>query len=353
MFHEQTSGTSGTCLDLWRSRDTVQAWYALFEARCRRWYGLSRDMRWAILGGQLVRPIAKREPPFWIWNSALNQLYMSSYHLAPELIPSYVDALRAYDIKYVFGFTSSLYALAQEIVRQGRDDLRMAAAVTQGEPVFDYQRATISQAFHCPVRESYGMAEIVVAASECDEGRLHLWPETGLVEVLNANDQPAAPGETGELVCTGLLNADMPLIRYRLGDRGALAPDTPCSCGRRLPALAALAGRIDEVIYTTDGRPLGRLDSILRTRVPIREAQIIQETLDRVRVRLVPAPGFSQSAVDEITSRLQARLGKVQVVIESVPEVPRTANGKFRAVICQVPRAEVERRRAAASVPVS
>jgi phenylacetate-CoA ligase len=150
-----------------------------------------------------------------------------------------------------------------------------------------------------------------------------------------------------------LLNADMPLIRYRLGDRGALAPDTPCPCGRRLPTLAALAGRIDEVIYTTDGRPLGRLDSILRTRVPIREAQIVQETLDRVRVRLVPAPGFTQSAVDEITSRLQARLGQVQVIIESLPEVPRTANGKFRAVICQVPRAEVERRRAAAPVPVS
>ena len=136
-----------------------------------------------------------------------------------------------------------------------------------------------------------------------------------------------------------------------IGEHWRRTPRARADAGCRHSQLSL--GRIDEVIYTTDGRPLGRLDSILRTRVPIREAQIVQETLDRVRVRLVPAPGFTQSAVDEITNRLRARLGQVQVVIESLPEVPRTANGKFRAVICQVPRAEVERRRAAASVPVS
>ena len=92
---------------------------------------------------------------------------MSSYHLAPDLIPHYLDALKKYRIKYIFGYTSSLYALAQEILRLGRKDLQMTVAITNAEPLFEYQRKTISEAFQCPVRETYGMAEIVTAASEC------------------------------------------------------------------------------------------------------------------------------------------------------------------------------------------
>jgi phenylacetate-CoA ligase len=91
MFHEHTSGTTGKPLDLWWGRTTVRAWYALFEARCRRWYGISRQDRWAMLGGQLITLRNQRRPPFWVWNAALNQLYMSSYHLAPDLIPYYFD----------------------------------------------------------------------------------------------------------------------------------------------------------------------------------------------------------------------------------------------------------------------
>ena len=108
MFHDHTSGTTGTSLDLWSTARTVRYWYALFEARCRRWYGLTRRDRWAILGGQLVTPATQTKPPFWVWNGAMNQLYLSSYHLSPKLIPYYLDAIRKYRIKYVFGYPSAI-----------------------------------------------------------------------------------------------------------------------------------------------------------------------------------------------------------------------------------------------------
>ena len=47
----------------------------------------------AKLGGQVVTPGRQQEPPFWVWNGGLKQLYMSSYHLAPKLIEHYLDAL--------------------------------------------------------------------------------------------------------------------------------------------------------------------------------------------------------------------------------------------------------------------
>src|SRR5207302_1358172 len=120
-------------------------------------------------------------------------------------------------------------------------------AITSAEPLREWERETIAAAFGCPVRETYGMSETVAWASECERGTLHLWPEVGLIEVL-ADGRVTAPGEFGEFICTGLLNADFPLIRCRLGDAGRLAPSGAlCACGRTLPALAAVHGRLRAV----------------------------------------------------------------------------------------------------------
>lgn len=336
MFAEHTSGTTGKPLELWRSRETVRRLYALSEARERRWFGVSYRDRWCMLGGQIVAPANRRQPPFWVWNRGMNQLYMSSYHLAPDLIGYGLDALVRYRIQYVFGYTSSLYALAQELQHSGRPGLKMAVALTNAEPVFDYQRQLIAAAFQCPVRQTYGMSEIVTLATECPAGQLHLWPEAGITEVLDG-DRPVPRGTCGDLVCTGLLNKDMPLIRYRVGDRGTLAAsDSSCACGRRLPVLAAVEGRSDDVLYTADGRRVGRLDPVFKARLPVREAQIVQETLGRIRVRYAPLPGFTAHSERSIIDRLRARMGQVEVVLEEVAELPRTSNGKFRAVICNL-----------------
>lgn len=336
MFHDHTSGTSGKSLDLWLKVETVRQWYALFEARCRNWHGVARTDRWAILGGQLVTPAYKRRPPFWVWNGPLKQLYMSSYHLAPDLIPYYLDALKDYRIQYILGYTSSIYELAYEALRLGRHDLKMTVVLTNAEPVFPYQRKMIAKAFQCQVRETYGMAELVTAASECETGQMHIWPEVGYAEVLEDN-RPGSAGGTGDLVCTSLLNADMPLIRYRVGDTGRLSGDgTACSCGRTLPIMVSLEGRKDDILYTPDGRRIGRLDPVFKSQLPVREAQVIQETLDRVRVNYVPTRDFSVATERSIVAGLQERMGKVDVILQPVEEVPRDANGKFRAVICEL-----------------
>ncbi|HSC33023.1 MAG TPA: hypothetical protein VLD17_14920 [Gemmatimonadaceae bacterium] len=350
MFHEHTSGTTGTSLDLWWSRRTVRAWYALFEARWRRWYGVSRQDRWAIIGGQLVTPVSRRTPPFWVWNPALRQLYLSAYHLAPDLVPFYLDAMRRYRIRHLFGYSSALHALALGAGAGGAVDLGLAVVTTNAEPLFPHQREAIGAAFACPVRETYGMAEIVTAASECDAGRLHEWPEVGIVECVNTDVASGDDTSIGDLVCTGLLNDDMPLVRYRVGDRGALDTDASvCECGRTLPRFAHLEGRADDTLFTRDGRAVGRMDPVFKSRAPVREAQIVQEALDRVRVRLVPAAGYTSADGAAIAARIRDRLGDVVVIIDEVREIPRTSNGKLRAVICQLSESERMRLRATAA----
>jgi phenylacetate-CoA ligase len=347
MFPEHTSGTTAKPITMWRTREVQKAWYALTEARMRRWYGITRHDRWAIFGGQLIVPVAHRKPPFWIWNAAYNQLYMSSYHLAPDLIGYYIDAIAKYKVEYLLGYTSALHSVAQQILRAGRTDIKMKVVLTNAEPVSDLQRRDIAKAFQCPLRETYGAAEIVGAASECDHGKLHLWPEVGILERLSGRG--AVENEiAGELICTGLLNPDMPLIRYRIGDCAEFEPEhqsASCACGRSLPRIRGLEGRIDDILHTRDGRAVGRLDPAFKGDMPIHEAQIIQETLERIRVLYVPADGFAAGSGDQLVRAIQERLGSVEVILEKVNQIPREKNGKFRAVICKVPlsqRAAVE-----------
>jgi phenylacetate-CoA ligase len=343
MFHDHTSGTSGKSLDLWLSRKTVQAWYALFEARCRHWNEISRHDRWAIIGGQLVAPVQQDEPPFWVWNAPLHQLYLSAYHVAPRHVAVYVAALAKYEIRYFLGYPSAIHALAREILTQRLAAPKLQCVLTNAETLFEEQRRDISEAFSCPVRDTYGMAEIVANGSECIHGRMHLWPEAGVLELAGESEKAVA-GRVGEFVCTGLLNSDMPLVRYRVGDRGVVAPSTTkCECGRALPILTSIEGRLDDVLYTSDGRTIGRLDPVFKSRLPIREAQIIQEALDQVRVRYVPGQGFTTGNAASIVDRIRDRMGAVQVVLEEVQAIPRPNNGKFRGVICNLSVEERER----------
>jgi phenylacetate-CoA ligase len=104
-------------------------------------------------------------------------------------------------------------------------------------------------------------------------------------------------------------------------------------CGRTLPVIGRIDGRVDDILYTMDGRSIGRLGLLFKGDLPIHEAQIIQEALNSVRVRYVPAAGFAHYHERLIIERLRSRFGPVNVIMEPLSEVPRGPNGKFRCYL--------------------
>jgi phenylacetate-CoA ligase len=337
MVCDHTSGTTGTPLSIYLKRETVRRWYALYEARLRRWHNTSIKERWAMLGGQQIVPFEKKSPPFWVFNATLNQIYLSTYHLSAQNAKWYMEALHSYAPTHLIMYPSSAFILAATILEEGLRPYKMKVAVSNAELLLDKQRDVIARAFNCPVRNTYGMVEIAAAASECEKGAMHIWPEVGVIEVFNdMQDVSVREGEAGRLILTGLLNADMPLIRYEIGDRGSVdLSEVKCACGKNLPRLSKIDGRFDDVIVTPDGRWVAAVVPSLDS-FPLKEAQIIQETLGHIRVRMVPALGYSSHHGISIVQGLKDRVGDMKISLELVDYIPRSANGKFKNVISNV-----------------
>jgi phenylacetate-CoA ligase len=211
--------------------------------------------------------------------------------------------------------------------------------VTNAEPLLANQRSLIEEAFGCRAYETYGLVELVAAAGQCQAGSLHWFPEFGYVEALDLDGEPSLD-ESGEIVATSLLDADMPLIRYRTGDN--VAPvrfSEACGCGRGLARLASIEGRKDDIVYAADGRPVTRLDPVLKGDLPIREAQMIQERLGELLVVVAPSGQWLGSHEAQIAGALRDRLGDLDIRFETVSAIPRGPNGKFRGVVSRLPSA--------------
>lgn len=331
-----TSGTTGTALILSRDLKANSAHYAFLDARWRALGSMTRGKNRSVsIGGHLVAAPDRTKPPFWVFNRRWNQLYMSSYHLSSEYLYYYVDQLRKFKADYIEGYPSSVYAIAKYIVDNDLEPVPFKACFTTAETLFNYHRDTIKKAFGCKTHNQYGCGEQVIFAAECEHGSMHLSPEVAIVEVVDENDQPVAPGQMGQLICTSLINRVQPFIRYRVGDIGALS-DKLCSCGRSLPVLSCIEGRTDAVLITRDGRKIGRLDPVFKDAESIIEAQVVQNDYDKFIIRIVPADDYTDAHGKNIINNLSYRVGKADIRIEIVDKIERTSSGKFRAVICNL-----------------
>jgi phenylacetate-CoA ligase len=339
----QTSGSTGSPLQITTTRTAIQHNYAFF-ARFLGWHGVSPFDESATFAGRLFGASGPGRNTPWRRNAAMHDTLFSSYNLSEENLPSYIRELERRQPVFIDSYPSSVYRVASFLKSRGQPHrIRPRLIVTSSETLLDFQRHTIEEVFGCPVRDQYGSAEMAGFFAECEHGRYHVAPEYGFVEIIDADGAPVPTGETGELCLTGLINPAMPLIRYLIGDVGRLS-DTHCACGRHAQVVESIEGRTDDVIITPSGRHVGRLDPAFKGVTGIHESQILQTARDQVVVRVVSRdPSQVNSAA--LIGNLQERIGTdVRISIEFVDSIDKEANGKFRSVKSLLPRDQTARR---------
>jgi phenylacetate-CoA ligase len=331
LLRGKTSGTTGTALPLWYTSKALAEEYAVLW-RQRRRLGLTLRDPHLSFGGQLLVPLRQSGPPYWRKNHYARQILFSIYHISPETLPAYVDAIHAFPARYVQGYPSSLHLVSRAMLEQDRPlpPGRLAAVFPSSESLLAFQRDAIERAFAAPVLDRYGTSEFAASMTACSEGLLHVDMEYCIVEV--EVQESTDEWERGPLLVTGLANAATPFLRYRIGDIGTRLK-RPCRCGRPGDVFSDVDGRIEDIVVTPEGRRVGRLDHIFKQQLDVSEAQILQDTKEAIEVRVVPGPSWSQGSERNLLKEIHARLGEaIRVELRVVSSIPREPNGKFRAV---------------------
>jgi phenylacetate-CoA ligase len=255
----------------------------------------------------------------------LRQQSFSVHPPAEEIFPD----VRRFKPTVLWGFPSHF----RELAEVWTPDLKPAMIFTGGEMLDDETRRAIEKGLGATVYDIYGCTELKEIAWECParEG-YHVNSDWLLVETAGPDD---------DLAVTSLYNYGMPLIRYRLGDTGRFL-DRDCSCGRTLPLMAPGFGRSVDYFHLPSGGRVSPYTLINNVEVlpEIRQFQIVQESLDRVVVKVVPSPQYGDGSDRRVRSVLLSDLPDVTIEIRTVERIPKEASGKYRMALSRIGRSE-------------
>jgi phenylacetate-CoA ligase len=338
-FKYNTGGSSGQPLIFYFGR-WRQASDAAGRIRARRWWGVNVGEREVYLWGAPVE-LNKTDRIKTIRDRLLNQLLLNAFEMSPRQMDEYVSAIQAFRPKCIYGYASSVALLAAHAQDRGLD-LRLPGlrvVCTTGEPSYPHQRELIKSVFGVPVANEFGSRDVGFIAHETPHRQMLLMSESNILEVLREDGSPAAPGETGEAVMTGLCSEAQPFIRYRTGDMVKLSA-AACKEGRGLHVIDDVLGRSTDFIMRGDGTIMHALAVIyvLRAVEGVGEFKIVQHDTERIEVLVVPGHGWDEQARTQIAQGLQARLGaKVRVEVRILDAIPPEASGKHRYVVSHVP----------------
>jgi phenylacetate-CoA ligase len=246
---------------------------------------------------------------------------------------------------YLLTYPSLAEALARLSIARGVTLPELREVRTMGEVLSPEVRALCHAAWQVPMADAYSAEETGYLALQCPEHEhYHVQSENVLLEVLDAEDHPCAPGQTGRIVVTVLHSFAMPLVRYALGDYGVLGD--PCACGRGLPVLKRIAGRARNMLITARGEqfwPFFGSRGIAEI-APVRQHQFVQKTFDLVEARLVCDMPLSSGQETALIERVRARLpAGFRVQIAYAADIPRSPSGKFEDFISEVSATAVAR----------
>lgn len=323
-----SSMSSGSSGEPFRVYYEARAWATLkylVKVRSRRASGMRFADRVAILDA--IDPGDEGHAPL---ERAGRVRRLSVFRPAEQL----AAALAAFAPHAIYALPSALLEVARAM-DDGAPRVRARRLFTSGELLTAAARRTIETSFGARVRDVYGTSESKEIAWECSAGSLHINADVVLVEVLGDDGSAVSAGIEGELAVTVLVNAAMPLVRYRTGDRGTLRAAS-CSCGLATPLLGVVTGRASDVIELPDGstRSPYALTTALERVSGVAQYRVIQAERDLLHVIVIPGHGAPREALPgAIESALRNEMpNDVRIIVKLADRLDRGARAKVRAV---------------------
>jgi phenylacetate-CoA ligase len=325
--HETTSGSTGSVLDIYHDKSAFDYYNSILF----RMYSGYNFKLWYRIAYTRFKPKKKEVFEYF---GAFRRYYIPVHYSAQDQL----DLLVQYKPEAISAYPSFLHEIARAIEEDGRTIPVPKFIISHSELLTDPMKTYIESVFGCPVYRDYSSFEAHSIANECTDGGMHIHLDNTIVEVVK-DGEPAAPGETGEIVVTNLLNRAMPFIRYKTGDLGAF-DENVCTCGRGFPLLKMIEGREDEHLILPSGRNVSpRISDLLNFVFHdyILKFQIIQKKKDKIIIKVVKKEIYDEKTTMKLIEETQKYIPEpVEIEVVEVDDIKRTGRGKFRAVISEV-----------------
>ena len=268
--------------------------------------------------------------------------FIPAYEMDEAGLDKFMDKINRCRPVLIDGYAESFNFIAKYLKNKPYDGYKPKAIISSAQNLPLESRNIIEHAFGCKVFDKYGSREFGGGlAYECEyHTGHHVVAECLIVEIVK-DGRPAVPGEVGEVLITSLNNFAAPLIRYRLGDLAVQIDNSElCACGRGLPQIGDIQGRIQAVIVGCDnqfvpGSFFARL--FANYEYAIRQFQVVQEESGKLQFKIVKAPLFEQNILDKIIYETKKHLGKNLVVeVNFIENVELGRTGKRQHSISKV-----------------
>lgn len=334
-----TSGSTGKPITAYTT-DITRFFWQVFTLREHLWQKRNFNAKFAA-----IRPEGKLEPGKGTsmpgWGPATDVAYKTGPSVILNSrtdIATQAKWLQKEDPAYFLSLPSNIITLARycdehKITIPGINEIR-----TYGEICSTEVRDVCKTVWNAPVKDMYSAQEVGYIALQCPEHEhYHIQSENLLVEVLDDDNVPCKPGQTGRIVITTLHNYAMPLIRYEQGDYAEVGE--ACPCGRGLPVLKRILGRHRNMLTLPDGNkhyPSFPAEC-WATIGGIRQIQLIQEDLQNITANLVTDKPLNSAEERNFTEILHDRFRHpFKIKLKYLESIPRSKNGKYEDFISRI-----------------
>lgn len=333
----KSSGSTGEPINYYLSKEEKGfKWACLYRAW--RWTGYDFGKKYANF--TVIAQVAFRDKPImdWLERKMTRALILQAKDMNADNVADMVQQIRDFRPFLLKGHPSTCYYMAR-FMKEHDIKFDLKAIICNGETLYPFIREYVEERFGCGIHDIYGSEGIETAGQCRPGGGFHVCSEAVIPEIVERDGNPVPPGTEGRLIVTALDKWAMPFIRYDTQDAATMSTE-PCSCGRGLPLLSSIKGRIVDMGLSPSGKLLSvyAFTPLFAKSQGVDAWQVVQESPGELSVKIQPTPAFQKESLETIRQEIEAYVGDdVNVEIAVVDSIPLTPSGKRRFFISKCP----------------